>query len=422
MAKKILALLLAAVLAAGLLAGCGASSGTPVQAAAFSTGDTLALAVSAELNNGDFVSYGGYQFQTTKKLADMADLITKKNEGVTAEAVESAYGTCYLFTKDAGTVKDTWCLYQQDPANIQNWYIFVGTHRKVNLGNEDLDILLPLQYVSDSYLRDSMANRVEPDTPYACNLKDAGQDVAALFKDFYETSGMYSVTDGENGGFTIAALQGDATPLTFTFESSSGGSYFTVTPPVTDEDTQPDVSATVVWSGAQTGEPAAIAGTDAQLLQSALTGLSYGSGTAAESYDYKVTIDGTEYEVSVLWAENAWSGSAQTKDGAADLTARQAASLAAVFGGNKLIAAAGGKESWPSSIDATLTEAAACMKVTANVNVRSAPDKTGEVLSTMPSGSLAAVTGSTSNGWYEVLYGQKLAYMSADYLTAADGE
>ena len=40
----------------------------------------------------------------------------------------------------------------------------------------------------------------------------------------------------------------------------------------------------------------------------------------------------------------------------------------------------------------------------------------------MPSGSLAAVTGSTSNGWYEVLYGQKLAYMSADYLTAADGE
>jgi len=420
MIKRLTALLLAAVLAAGLLAGCSASSGTGVQASAFSTGDLLNLPVSAELNNGDFVSYGGYQFQTTKSLADMADLITKKNEGVTSEQFESAYGTCYLFTKDAGTVKDTWCLYQQDPVNIKNWYIFVGTHRKVNLGNEDLDILLPLHLVSDSYLRDSMANRLEPDTPYACNLKDSQDNMAETFQKFYETSGMYNVEAGDSGSFTITALQGDATPLTFSFETSSGGSYFTVTTPQAETTAQPSASAKVTWSGAQSTDPAALEGSDAQLLTDVLTGITYGTGTASESYDYQVTIDGNEYEVSVLWANDAWSGSAQNKDGAADLTAQQAAEIAAVFGANQLTAAAGGKESWPSTIDAQLTPGAACMKATTNVNVRSAPDKSGDLLTTMAEGSLVAVTGKTSNGWYEILYGQKFAYMSADYLTAAE--
>ena len=61
--KKQIALLLAAVLLVSLFAGCSKKSDqTGIPAAAFYTGSVLTLPVKAELNEGDYVSYGGHQF------------------------------------------------------------------------------------------------------------------------------------------------------------------------------------------------------------------------------------------------------------------------------------------------------------------------------------------------------------------------
>lgn len=57
----------------------------------------------------------------------MSKLVTKNNDGVTAESFTNSYGTCAVFTKaneSGGT--DTWCLYAKDPQNTKNWYIFMG--------------------------------------------------------------------------------------------------------------------------------------------------------------------------------------------------------------------------------------------------------------------------------------------------------
>ncbi|MFR3448169.1 MAG: hypothetical protein ACLTUE_10230 [Oscillospiraceae bacterium] len=49
--------------------GCSKGSDTVIRAKAFSTGTTIELPLSAELNESDFVSYGGYQFTTKKSSA-----------------------------------------------------------------------------------------------------------------------------------------------------------------------------------------------------------------------------------------------------------------------------------------------------------------------------------------------------------------
>ena len=64
-----------------------------INAQAFSTGSELVLPLNAELNSGDYVSYGGYHFETKTKLAKMAKLITKNNENVTAANYDNAYGS-----------------------------------------------------------------------------------------------------------------------------------------------------------------------------------------------------------------------------------------------------------------------------------------------------------------------------------------
>ena len=86
-----------------------------INAQAFSTGSELVLPLNAELNSGDYVSYGGYHFETKTKLAKMAKLITKNNENVTAANYDNAYGAAVLFTRDTGSGVESWCLYQQDP-------------------------------------------------------------------------------------------------------------------------------------------------------------------------------------------------------------------------------------------------------------------------------------------------------------------
>ena len=75
--KRYLTILLALALLAALLSGCSGSSGTAVEAKAFSTGDVLTLNVNTTLNNGDAISYGGYQLETTKTLSELTDIITK---------------------------------------------------------------------------------------------------------------------------------------------------------------------------------------------------------------------------------------------------------------------------------------------------------------------------------------------------------
>lgn len=157
--------------------------------------------LSVKLNEGDYLSYGGYQFETSKKIASLVKTITKNNDGVTATSFTNAHGTCYLFTKQTETGVDHWALY---PKDIAHYYIFMGTHREVALDGSRLDILLPLHLVSDSALMDNMGGQIQLDTSYACGydgLKE-GETLAALFRAYYEESGLYTVTSSD-GGFTI---------------------------------------------------------------------------------------------------------------------------------------------------------------------------------------------------------------------------
>ena len=144
--------------------GCSKGSDTVIRAKAFSTGTTIELPLSAELNESDFVSYGGYQFTTKKKLSALSKLITKNNEGITAETYTNSYGECGVYTKtneSGGT--DSWCLYVKDPKNTnEKWYFFMGEHREIALDSGTLDLLLPLHLITDASLRDTMFAAVQP--------------------------------------------------------------------------------------------------------------------------------------------------------------------------------------------------------------------------------------------------------------------
>ena len=141
--KKQLALWLALVLLVSVLAGCsGKGSDTGIPAAAFSTQSVLTLPLKAELNSGDYLTYGGHQFISKKSLSKMADLIVKNNENVTSAEFKNAYGSCWLFSREVTGGVDSWCLYQQDPANIKNSYIFSGMHRELTTQDGAMELLL----------------------------------------------------------------------------------------------------------------------------------------------------------------------------------------------------------------------------------------------------------------------------------------
>ena len=226
--------------------GCSKTSDTTIQAEAFSTKTTIGLPVSAELNSADFVSYGGYQFTTKKSLSAMSKLVTKNNDGVTAESFTNSYGTCAVFTKaneSGGT--DTWCLYAKDPQNTKNWYIFfMGEHRELALESGTLDLLLPLHLITDAELLDTMFATLQPGTPYTCGLDKLpdGQTLSSLFRTFYETSGLYTVT-GSDSGFTLVP-RGGAQELTFQFDEQDGSGRFMISVPQNTEP-QPTASAVV---------------------------------------------------------------------------------------------------------------------------------------------------------------------------------
>ena len=396
--------------------GCSKTSDTTIQAEAFSTKTTIGLPVSAELNSADFVSYGGYQFTTKKSLSAMSKLVTKNNDGVTAESFTNSYGTCAVFTKaneSGGT--DTWCLYAKDPQNTKNWYIFMGEHRELALESGTLDLLLPLHLITDAALRDSMFATLQTDTVYTCGLEklNEGQTLASMFRTFYETSGLYTVTTSDKG-FTLVP-RGGSQQLIFQFDENGTSGQFLITVP---QDTEPQPTTSVVVTYDK-DDPVSLPEEAAVTLSSALMQANYKKTGKTAEYKYSVDLDGQVYEVALTWKDNTWNGSVRYNSQVAILNARSSCTVAAVFAANGL----GGTPErdtakWPTDVqDLTVNPMSDCMATTNDVNVRTAPSIDSQVLMTMPTDSAVAVIGLTDDGeWYEIWYNEVCAYMNAKYV------
>ena len=388
-----------------------------ISAEAFSTGSVLQLPLNAELNSGDYVSYGGYQFETGTKLSKMAKLITKNNENVTATSYDNAYGSCYLFTRDTGSGVESWCLYQKDPAHISKWYIFMGCHREVAMPDGTLDLLLPLHLISDSYLRDNMGSRLSLDTAYACGVNNADKTMQEQFKEFYANSGLYNMITLETG-FILTDKQ-TSREVEFSFEEDTDSSWFTLKSTIPEE---PEPSSRVQLSStdaASTDEPVELPEADAITLSKILIDASYKTGTTASEYPYKASMNGTDYMLELTWKEDTWSASVQNGDQTARLTTKQACTVAAIFAANQVMPMTDNESTWPEEAG-TVTPMGTCMVTTNDVNVRPNPSTNGNALMTMLESSAVAVCGETENGWYQIVYNNQFAYMSADYLKAAE--
>ena len=98
----------------------------------------------------------------------------------------------------------------------------MGEHRELALESGTLDLLLPLHLITDAELLDTMFATLQPGTPYTCGLDKLpdGQTLSSLFRTFYETSGLYTVT-GSDSGFTLVP-RGGAQELTFQFDEQDG--------------------------------------------------------------------------------------------------------------------------------------------------------------------------------------------------------
>lgn len=405
-----------------IVRGCSAKSDTVIQAKAFSTGTTLDLPLSADLNNADFASYGGYQFETKKKPAAMAKLITKNNEGVTSTSYTNSYGTCWVFTKpnDAGGT-DTWCLYAKDPKNTPNFYIFMGEHRELALDSGTLDMLLPLHLVTDASLRDAMFGTIRPGTVYTCGVDKLadGETLTSAFRTFYESSGLYTVTSSE-GGFTLVP-RGGAQQLIFQFDEQDvdgqpAGQFMISVPQ--DTEPQPATSAAVTYGQ---DDAVMLGEEDSVALSTLLIQANYKKTGKTADYTYSVDLGGQVYDVALSWKDNTWNGTVRYNSQVAILTAKSSCTVAAIFASNSL----GGTPvrdtaKWPNDVqDLTVTPMAESMATTNDVNVRSAPSTGSTILMTMPSDNVVSVIGITSDGeWYEVWYNEVCAYMSAKYVKA----
>ena len=284
--------------------GCSKGSDTVIRAKAFSTGTTIELPLSAELNESDFVSYGGYQFTTKKKLSALSKLITKNNEGITAETYTNSYGECGVYTKtneSGGT--DSWCLYVKDPKNTnEKWYFFMGEHREIALDSGTLDLLLPLHLITDASLRDTMFAAVQPGTPYTCGIDKLpdGQTLSGMFRSFYEASGLYTVTTSDKG-FTLVP-RGGAQELMFQFDEQDANGQFMITVPQA-----------------------------AVLLQA-----NYKKTGKTADYRYSVDLGGQIYEVALDWKDNTWNGSVRYNGQVAMLVTKSSCTVASIFASNHL--------------------------------------------------------------------------------------
>ena len=314
--------------------GCSKGSDTVIQAKAFSTGTTIDLPLSAELNESDFVSYGGYQFTTKKKLSALSKLITKNNDGVTAETYTNSYGDCGVYTKpNESGGKDTWCLYVKDPKNTnEQWYFFMGEHREIALDSGTLDMLLPLHLISDASLRDTMFAAIQPGTPYTCGVSKLpdGQTLSGLFRTFYEESGLYTVTTSDKG-FTLVP-RGGAQELMFQFDEQDTNGQFMITVPQAAEP-QPSTSAVVTYGK---DDPVTLPEIDAAELSAVLIEANYKKTGKTADYQYTVDVGGQIYEVALDWKDNTWNGSVRYNGQVAMLVTKSSCTIASIFASNHL--------------------------------------------------------------------------------------
>ena len=169
----------------------------------------------------------------------------------------------------------------------------------------------------------------------------------------------------------------------------------------------------------KTAMPVELSEADAITLSTILVNASYKTGTTASEYPYKASLNGTDYMLELTWKDDTWSASVQSGDQTARLTTKQACTVAAIFGSNYMMNLDKDESVWPSDAG-TVTPMGTCMVTTNDVNVRSQPSTDGDVLMTMLESSAVAVCGQTENGWYQIVYNDKFAYMSAQYLKAAE--
>ncbi len=410
MMKKTVALLLAVVMIVLVFAGCSGKKDNTIPAAAFYTENVLSLPMKTELNSGDYLTYGGHQFQSKTKLDKMAKQILRANDDVQSAAYTNAYGKCWLFTAESTGGKDSWCLYQQDPANTKNLYIFSGMHRELNTVDGVMDLLLPLHLISDSYIRDNMGSRLELDAGYSCGAEKVEASMQELFRAFYQESGLYSVSDSENG-FVLMPNQGMRLELQFSFTQRDDTDWFTISD-ITYREPVPTENVTVRWVD-ESGSPINVTPNsyDALQMSSLLISLPYGSGTAMIDYPYAFDLDGEVYMARLIWENDTWSGTAAWNGQTAALSSREAAELAALLWHCGVVPT---DESAAEDVG-DVTPLAVCMTTTNEVNVRSKPGTDGERIVIMPNDAPMAVVGEV-NGWYQILFGGRLAYMSGDYL------
>ena len=289
------------------------------------------------------------------------------------------------------------------------------SHRELSLPSGTLDMLLPLHLITDAALRDSMFATLQTDTVYTCGLEKLGegQTLASMFRTFYETSGLYTVTTSDKG-FTLVP-RGGSQQLIFQFDENGTSGQFLITVPQ-DAEPQPTTSVVVTYDK---DDPVSLPEEAAVTLSSALMQANYKKTGKTAEYKYSVDLDGQVYEVALTWKDNTWNGSVRYNSQVAILNARSSCTVAAVFAANGL----GGTPErdtakWPSDVqDLTVNPMSDCMATTNDVNVRTAPSTDSQVLMTMPTDSALAVIGLTDDGeWYEIWYNEVCAYMNAKYV------
>lgn len=413
--KKAVVYVLAFAMLLTLLAGCKSNSGPGVKAQAYFTAAELTLPVAAELNEGDYVSYGGYSFENKKNISKLAQLVQKNNDGITAEEFTNAYGKCWLFCREEGGSVDSWCLYEQDPANIKNWFIFSGLYRELVTDEGSFRLMLPLHLISDSYIRDNMQNHITVGSGYACGCEGKEDSLASQFRAFYEASGLFMVGDAENG-FTVVSPEMPDMTLLFRFEEQDGSGTFYIED-VTEREPEPTDNVTVRWVADADAEAvdAALSADDALALSSVLISIEYVAEDPEIEYPYSFNVDGETYAARLLWENDKWNGSVCRSHKTSTLTTAQASVIAACMYNSGVL---GPMSEAQSALGEELLRVSTAMKTVTEVNLRAEPSTSATIIKTMAEGDVVAVSGKTDK-WYQIIFGDTIGYMSADYLQLA---